>query len=569
VQRDGATPAEVERAINKLLAGIAYRRDGSFAIAGQINEAIAVGDWTVYHTLLEKLKTVTPADVQRVAKTYCLEDQGTTGWFIPQAEAPAKATSSLSRETSHAAHARGPHYYRSPAGRSPLAGDSLNPSPTSGLLQQSAAPAGGLGPTTAIAPNIRRRTVAGLDVVTLKTSIRDVVTLRGVVGAGDVFNPPGNSAIADLAAGLLDKGTAQQDKFAVAALLEQAGATLAFGTDAHALNFQGKCLRKDLPLVLGLLAEQLRTPRFDAEEFAKLKKQIAGRFKRQMEDTGFRADGAFARAIFPAGHPNRPPAEEKYLADLEAATLDQVKAFHAAHYGPALARLILVGDVDEAAIERAVTAAFAGWTGGRALPAAKPAPALVAARTEKVAMPGKTSVSVVIGQPSGLRARDAGYQPLHMATSVLGSGFFSARLLDIIRNQEGLTYGIVAQLGGDALADGSWAIQATFSPELLDKGLVSTLRELRRLHATGVTAEELKNFKVTLTGSYQVTLATTGGLASAINAALQRGHGPEWIDEYPKRLAALTLDEVNAAIRSRLDPDRMITVLAGTLPEAK
>ncbi|MBL9200969.1 MAG: insulinase family protein [Opitutaceae bacterium] len=558
VQREGVTPAEVERAINKLLAGHAYRRDGSFAIAGQINESIAVGDWTYYHTLLEKLKAVSPADVQRVAKAYCLEDQSTTGWFIPQAEAPAKPTSSILRRNEISGHARGPSYYRNP-------GD-VRGRAQGAPLSQSAAPAGGLGGGAAIAPNIHRRTVAGVDVLTLKTAIKEVVTLRGVVGAGDVFNPPGNSAIADLASGMLDKGTAKQDKFAVAASLEQAGATLAFGTDSHVLNFQGKCLRKDLPLVLGLLAEQLRTPRFDAEEFAKLKKQIAGRFKRQMEDTNLRADGAFARAVFPAGHPNRPPAEEKYLADLEAATLDQVKAFHAAHYGPALARLIAVGDVDDAAIDRAVGAAFSGWTGGRPVPAAPAAPALAAARTEKVEMPGKTSVSVVIGQPSGLRARDAGYQPLHMATSVLGSGFFSARLLDIIRNQEGLTYGIVAQLGQDALADGAWSIQATFAPDLLEKGLASTQRELRRFHASGITEEELKNFKVTLTGSYQVTLATTGGLAAAINAALQRGHGPEWIDEYPKRLQALTLAEVNAAIKARLDPEKMVTVLAGTLP---
>ena len=54
--------------------------------------------------------------------------------------------------------------------------------------------------------------------LTVKTSIQDVVTLRGAFAAGDVFNPLGNSAIADLTAGLLDKGTVNRDKFAIAAL---------------------------------------------------------------------------------------------------------------------------------------------------------------------------------------------------------------------------------------------------------------------------------------------------------------------------------------------------------------
>jgi len=275
---------------------------------------------------------------------------------------------------------------------------------------------------------------------------RHAVRPRGAVGPGDVFNPPGNSAIADLTAGMLDKGTTKRDKFAVAALLEQAGATVSFSTSSHTLNISGKTLRKDLSLVLGLVAEQLRTPRFDPEEFAKLKKQMIGRHKRQMEDTDYRAGAAFARAVFPAGHPNRPPTDEKYLADIEAATLEQLQAFHAANYGPAMAQLVAVGDVDDAVIDRTLGEALAGWKGGRTLPVAAKASAPAAARTERVQMPGKTSVSIVIGQPSGLQYKDSNYQSLNLGTAVLGSGFFSARLLDIIRNREGLTYGIGASL---------------------------------------------------------------------------------------------------------------------------
>ena len=284
-----------------------------------------------------------------------------------------------------------------------------------------------------------------------------------------------------------------------------------------------------------------------------------------MEDTDFRAQGAFSRALFPEGHPNRPPTDEKYLADLDGATLGQLRAFHQACYGPATARLVAVGDVDDDAIDRALGAAFAGWQGGQALPPAPPAPALTAARTEKVQMPGKTSVSFFIGQPSGLRYRDADHLALNMATAVLGSGFFSARLLDIIRNREGLTYGIGATLSADTYTDGAWGIQATFAPELLEKGAASTWRELRRFHAEGLTAEELQTFKVTLTGSYKVNLATTGGLANTLLNAVQRGYGPAWVDDYPRRVQALTLAEVNAAIRRFLQPDRMVTVLAGSI----
>jgi zinc protease len=93
LKKDGVTDAEVSSAINQLLADSAFQRDGTFAIAAQINEAIAVGDWTLYHTLDQATAKVTAADVKRVANLYFNEDQSTTGWFIaitpPAPKAPA------------------------------------------------------------------------------------------------------------------------------------------------------------------------------------------------------------------------------------------------------------------------------------------------------------------------------------------------------------------------------------------------------------------------------------------------------------------------------------------------
>jgi zinc protease len=83
IKRDGVTAAEVARVKQQFLAAEAYKRDGTSAVASEINEWIAVGDWTLYVTFPQKVEQVTPADVQRVAKQYLNEDQSTTGWFVP------------------------------------------------------------------------------------------------------------------------------------------------------------------------------------------------------------------------------------------------------------------------------------------------------------------------------------------------------------------------------------------------------------------------------------------------------------------------------------------------------
>jgi zinc protease len=83
LKTSGVTAAEVGRIVRQYQAAEAYARDGTTNIASSLNEWIAVGDWTLYARYADLMAKVTPADVQRVAKTYLGHDQSTTGWFVP------------------------------------------------------------------------------------------------------------------------------------------------------------------------------------------------------------------------------------------------------------------------------------------------------------------------------------------------------------------------------------------------------------------------------------------------------------------------------------------------------
>ena len=558
LKKDGVTETEVQAAIAKTLSDAAFRRDGSFAIAGTLNEAIASGDWTTFYSLEEGTKAVKAADVQRVANKYLNADQSTTGWFIPNvtgAAAPikAKAGSSLMEFGPR------PNFHRDPEifGERPSLADPVG-------AGEAPAIGGGVAPATKISPNIVRAKIAGLDVLVYKTGVKDVITLKASLPAGRAFGAGGNPAIPALTGQMLDQGTTKQDKFAIAQKLEAVGARISFSVGTQTVDVSAKCLAKDIPLVLSLIAEQLRSPAFPAEEFAKVKKQAAGALKRRLESTDFRAADAFSRAIYPVGHPNRNPAPEELLAAIESATLDQVKAFYAKYYGPAHLVMVVVGDVDAKQIQGDVAKDFSGWSGGVG-PAA--VPKLVAAggsKDQNVMIPDKTSVSLVVGQPSGLRYQDPDYQALRVATAILGSGF-TGRLMANVRDKEGLTYGIGAGLANDTFIDGDWGIFATFSPTLLDKGLASTQRQLTKWYADGATAEEVTNRKSNLIGSFKVGLATTDGLAATILNTVNRGFELTWLDEYPAKIDALTPEQVNAAIKKYLKPENMVIIKAGTI----
>ncbi len=418
-----------------------------------------------------------------------------------------------------------------------------------------------------IAENASRQNVDGIDVVALKTGVKDVVTIRGSLPAGDSRSPDTNSALADLAAGMLDKGTTTHDKFAIAKLLGDAGATLGFWTDSAAFNISAKCLRQDLPLVLGLIAEQLRTPAFSAEEFAKLKKQVAGNMQRALEDPNFRSNNAFSNAIYPAGHPNHEPATAEFLADVDKATLDQVKTFYREYYGPAALKLVIVGDIDPDAARAELGQAFAGWTGGSPAPRLASAGQVDAAHDQNVFMPDKASVAVLWGQATQLRYDDPDTMALRLGTAALGSGF-TGRLMANVRDKEGLTYGIYSAVTHDTYADGDWRIGAQFAPALLEKGLESTKRQLMAWYQNGITEAELDRVKGDFVGSYKIGLSTTGGMAVAVLNTMNRDLPLSFIDEFSNKINALTLAQVNGAIKKHLDPDKMVLIKAGTIPGA-
>lgn len=418
-----------------------------------------------------------------------------------------------------------------------------------------------------IAPKVIRSTISGTDVIIYPTGVQDVVTIKGSLPAGDAMAGDGNIAVPTLCGMLLDQGTTKQDKFAIANKLEAVGATIDFNVGTQLVDISAKCLKKDVPLVISLIAEQLRSPAFTPEEFAKAQAQYAGSLQRSLESTDFRATDAFTRAVYPLGHPNRQPPTEELLAAVQSAKLDEVKAFHAKYYGPAHLTLVLVGDVDVPVIQREAAAAFAGWTGGSDVIHPAKATSTDAPREQTVFMPDKTSVTVIMGHASGLRYRDADYQALKTATAILGSGF-TGRLMANVRDKEGLTYGIGSYVADDTFVDGSWRIAANFAPQLLDKGLDSTKRQLIAWYRDGVTDAELAQRKTDLAGSYKVGLSTTGGMAGTILTTLNRDLDLAFIDEYPGRVAALTKEQVNGAIKKHLDPEKMVLIKAGTVTGA-
>jgi zinc protease len=410
------------------------------------------------------------------------------------------------------------------------------------------------------------RTNAGpVDLVVLPTGIRDVVTLRGSLDTWPDFTGDGEMVQA-LMARCLDKGTTTRGKFEVAEALENLGAHMGFSGSAARITYSARALSKDLEAVVGLLFEQLITPALEDSELAKERDRMQASIQRGTTEAGYRADAALSQHVYATGHPNvilDPEAEEKLLTN---ASFDSVRASHRESVLAGTPRLVLVGDLDVAECLGIVAKAAEAWAPEDSIAGAPPASKSPTKGALEVEIADRDNLEVRWGHSLPLSRLHDDYLATYMASFILG-GNFSARLMNEVRDKQGLTYGIGSGIRGmDARYTGMWSVNVTLSQENLERGIASTEEVLKAFATGGVTADELAEKKDTISGSFQVRQATTGGLAGSLLQQLEDGRELAFVDTFPDRIRSLTLAQVNEAVRAYFHPDSLCRVVAGTIP---
>lgn len=420
-----------------------------------------------------------------------------------------------------------------------------------------------LAASATLSERVEERQAGPCRLLTLHSPVEDVVSIRGSFLAQPDFKE-GEELIQDLTVSLLDKGTRKRDRFAIADLLEHRGAQLRFSSDGLRVRFSGRALRDDLPEVLAVLGEQLIEPLFDEAEFAKAKAQQAAALRHSLESTGAQASGALSRLLYSEAHPNYTRPAEDELSRLQEIGPDQILQYHTNHFGSNGLVLVLAGDIDAERAEEVVRERFGTWSPHRAEPVFD---ALASPRDitrAEVFMPDKSNIDVRMGHPLSVLRSDPEYPRLYVGNYVLG-GNFSARLMATVRDEMGLTYGIHSALSGiSSLHTGHWHVSVTLSQGTVEQGMEATMDQMRRFVEAGITSDELEEKMTTITGTYKVGLGTTGGLAATLLYHAEQGFDIGYIDRYPLEIGALTLDEVNEAIRTHLHPEDVRIALAGT-----
>ena len=532
---NGVTETELNRAKSQLEVAVVRQRDGTYPFASQLGEAVASANWKWFATYLDSMNIVTTADIKRVSAKYFIPEHATVGWFVPVSKgAPTRANAPSTPAKTPAKTKK--------AG----AGGAIDPAEASSRFSER---------------TLHRVLPNGIVLDVVANHAVPTVAVYGVALAGKQEAP--GSAVPQLTAMMLSRGTKSHDKKTLSQALENVGAQLTFNGDLSEATIAGSALSRDTKLLLGTLAEQLREPSFPQDELTKAKSELRADLLRGYDNTGIRARDALSRLAYPEGHPFRAANREMMLASLDRATSDDLRVFHHDRWVGSGLILSVVGDVDTAQVAKWVIDLFGGIPRGTRptynLPRVEPN---TASQTLEQ-MPGKANVDFVLGHASGIRRMDPDWEAAIIANAALGQSSLTSRIGKRVRDTEGLSYNLFSRLFWSDYLDGVWAVDVAVAPQNTARAIRSTREEIVKYAKEGITDAEVETQKSFFAGNYRVRLGTNAGVAFSLAYAEKYGYGPRYLDEFPGRVAAVTRDQVNKVIREKLHPEKMHLVVAG------
>jgi zinc protease len=421
------------------------------------------------------------------------------------------------------------------------------------VLQTSRSPRG-LNPIRTVLGN-------GLSVLVKQTRTAPAVAISLSLRAGSIADPPGLSGMTWLLSRVIDRGTATLSAADIAEELDSRGITLTVLVTRHAFSLGCTCLADDFEPVLALLADIVMSPSLPEEEIETRKGEVITSIRQDDDSPAIQATEALMGLLYPDGHPYGRRTKGS-IEVIERLTRTQLLRLHAERFAPGELTAVIAGDVEPERARDVTARVFGGWRKPAPPPLAVP-PAVAATGRRRLVIPmmNKSQADIAYGFMTIARA-DPSYYAHWLMNVAFGQYAIGGRLGDSIRERQGMAYYVSSSLDAN-IGVGPLTIRAGVSPANVDRAVASIDEEVTRLLRDGLTAQELDESRRYLIGSIPRALETNGAIANFLQVETLHGLGLDYDARLPALLNAVTMDEVNAAARHSLDPQRASVVIAG------
>ncbi|WP_165226714.1 M16 family metallopeptidase [Aquisphaera insulae] len=548
VIKSGVTQEEVDRARQSYLNGHEQAASDPNRIAVALSNWASQGDWRLYFLNRDRIEKVTPAQVQEAAAKYLTPSNRTVGFFIPSAKperTPVPATPDLARMLDG---------YKGREVKS--LGESFDVSPL------------------AIEARVQHpQPIEGVKVALLPKKTRgDMVHVALNLHYGTAESLKGKTDAAGFLSSLMLRGTKSLSRQQIQDLLDKNFARLGGGGrmgggGAGVLSYSIQTKRANLPVVLDILRQVLREPTLPEDEFEVMKNERLTALEQGRTEPMRLASNHLQRllASYPKDDVRYVPTLDEEVQRLKAVTVDQVRDVYKSFLGSSHGELTIVGDFDASEVLPILGKTLDAWKSPRRFERIdRPYQPGLEVKRESIETPDKANAMYLAGTNLKLQETDPDYPAMVIGNSILGGGALSSRIADRLRQKGGLSYSAASMFSASPLdARGTLMVMAIYNPANRDKVVTGVDEEVARLLKDGVNTAELKRAVDGYLKQQEVQRTNDPTLASALAENLYLGRTFQFQADLEAKIKALTIDEVNAALRKYLDPSKLSVITAG------
>ena len=400
-------------------------------------------------------------------------------------------------------------------------------------------------------------TPAGIDAWVVEERSLPFIAMEVRMQGGGNLDRPGKRGSVNLMMALLEEGSADMDARAFQEARESLAASFEFNAYDDTVTVSTRFLTEKSDEAITLLRQALVEPRFDEDAIERVRAQVLAGIEADAKNPSRIAGDAFYAAAFP-DHP--------YGSDMDgtpetvaALTREDLLQAHRDTVTRAEIHVSVVGDVNTDEAARLVDMLLAD------LPEDAPEPA---GHVEFGLEGGVTVVdfptpqSVALFGHDGIERDHPDFFAAYILNHILGGGSFESRLMNEVREERGLTYGISTFLVPRERAEMVLG-QFASSNDRIAEAIEVIRDEWARIAFEGVTAEELDAAKTFITGEYPLRFDGNGPIADIMVGMQQVGLSPDYVVNRNDFIEAVTLEEINRVASELLDADALHFVIVG------
>lgn len=413
-------------------------------------------------------------------------------------------------------------------------------------------------PNAAAGPDIKHWNAAtGARVYFVESHALPLIDIQISFPAGSAYEPEGATGVASLTRSLLDAGTEGLNEQEIAERIADTGARIGGGADTDMATLSVRTLSSatERDAAIALAARLLAKPTFPAEILERERARAIAGLKEALTQPDTLASRRFMAMIYG----NHPYGRSTTVESLQGITREQLQAFHRTHYTAGSAAVTIVGDVSRDDADTIARQLTEGLPAGTA-PAPIPAPQLPARGTEHIAHPS-AQAHILMGMP-GMSRDDPDYFPLLVGNYVLGGGGFVSRLTKEVREKRGFAYSVSSYFMPLRVA-GPFEIGLQTRGSQAEEALKVTTGVLQDFVAKGPTPAELKAARDNMVNGFGLRLDSNRKILDYVGMIAFYQLPLDWLETYPKKVAAVTVESVRDAFARRVKAENLVTVVAG------